>query len=57
MALKELLEELSSFDKTTVATVALVGLITYRIYHHYSTYVRTKVIFKLYELILIKILI
>ncbi|KAI5851430.1 cytochrome P450 [Morchella snyderi] len=39
MALAELIEGLSSIDKTTLAAVVFVGLVTYRVYYHYSVYV------------------
>lgn len=39
MSLEELSEQLSLVDKTTAAAVALVGLVTYKIYDHYSSVV------------------
>lgn len=39
MSLEELSEQLPFIDKTTVAAVALVGLVAYKTYDHYSSVV------------------
>lgn len=39
ISLEELSEQLPFVDKSTVAAVALVGFVTYKIYDHYSSVV------------------
>lgn len=39
ISLEELSEQIPFVDKTTVAAVALVGFVTYKIYDHYSSVV------------------